>query len=134
MFFEYHQNLYVVCSYIDYKDKTVKSSLQGQSVSIECYMISRMTVSPTYVSRNDVEKHIEKFKSYTIPDIEKANLVLNKDGLLAYMIRCYTQNPSQKTLIVLDPNYNPYQVGQRITLDTASLQRIPNKLKIEIKK
>jgi hypothetical protein len=94
-----------------------------------------MTVSPTYVSRNDVEKHIEKFKSYIIPDIEKHNLVLNKDGLLAYMIRCYTQNPIQKTLIVLDPNLNSdLKIGQRITLDTSSLQRIPNKLKIEIKK
>jgi hypothetical protein len=98
-------------------------------------MISRMTVSPTYVSRNDVEKHIEKFSSYVIPDIEKPNLVLNKDGLLAYMIRCFTANPSQKTLIVLDPNINSnLRVGQRITLDTSSLQRVPHKLKIEIKK
>jgi hypothetical protein len=94
-----------------------------------------MTVSPTYVSRHDVERHIEKFNSYVIPDIEKPNLVLNKDGLLAFMIRCFTTNPSQKTLIVLDPNINSnLRVGQRITLDTSSLQRVPNKLKIEIKK
>ena len=133
MFFEYYQNIYVVASFMDYKDKVVRSSLERGNMSVECYLVSCKTVGPTYIDRITIERCIGKFGNHVFSDSEKDNLVLTKDGLLAYVLNCYTSNPNQKTLIVLDPPDETTKIGQRITSDITFLNRIPNKLKIELK-